>query len=427
MAVGGGGIYGTWKKEKPENTSGAAAVKKSKPANQRNLLLIFFAIFFIAGIGFGWMMLGRPLLKIKESENWLRTSCKIVSSRIKKSRVDKSTTYSVDIVFKYKFSGVEYIGGSYDFMTGSDSDYRSKSKVVDHYSKGKTAYCYVNPDDPVEAVISREFNSPWWLAVIPLIFILVGLGGMIGVWVKKKKRKHVYSSREEPDLNLIGDNGETVLKMKSPPLKNLIGVLIFALLWNGIISIPVSQAAKSWGTNNVDWLLILFMIPFVLAGIAAIVGVVYCFIALFNSKTVVTISNSRPQPGEKVTLSWKIMNSASIDKLEIFLKAEESATYQTHGKNNNTHTRKNTFELLTLLDTTNRDAIHIGKTQFSLPLKTMHSFDGKNNKIIWEIVLHGDIKHRPDLKCEYPITVMPLSQESLHKILRSAETGENNG
>lgn len=169
------------------------------------------------------------------------------------------------------------------------------------------------------------------------------------------------------------------------------------------------------------------MIPFVLVGLGTIAGVIYYFIAMFNSKVVVTISNSCPQLGEKVTLSWKILNSANINRLEIYLKAEESATYQTRGKDNNTCIRKSIFESLKLLETDNKAAIHIGKTQFSIPLNSMHSFDGKNNKISWEITLHGDIKRFPDLKCEYPVTVMPLAQDTLHEILRSAEKEDNNG
>ena len=106
------------------------------------------------------------------------------------------------------------------------------------------------------------------------------------------------------------------------------------------------------------------MIPFVLVGLGTIAGVIYYFIALFNSKVVVTISNPNPRLGETVTLSWKIVNSASVDKLEIYLKAEESATYRTQGKDNNTRTRTSTFELLKLLETDNKDAIHIGRTQF---------------------------------------------------------------
>jgi hypothetical protein len=410
-----------WKKKAPEDESrGAAAVKRENPANQRKFLALFFSVFFFAGAGFGWMMVGRPLMKIKESEKWTQKPCTIISSRIKESRGDKSTTYRVDMTFKYKFGGVEYIGGTYDFMTGSDSDYSSKRKVLNRYPPGTSTYCYVNPENPSEAVISREYNAPWLLALLPLVFILVGAGGVIGVLVKKKKREHIYSSVDEPFVS----SGETVMKMKSSPLKNFAGMLFFALIWNGIISIFVTKAVQSWSTNNVEWFLSFFMIPFVLVGLGTIAGVIYYFIALFNSKVVVTISNPNPRLGETVTLSWKIVNSASVDKLEIYLKAEESATYRTQGKDNNTRTRTSTFELLKLLETDNKDAIHIGRTQFSIPLNTMHSFDGRNNKINWEITLRGDIKRFPDLKCEYPLKIMPLTQKELHNISRSAEKGD---
>lgn len=400
---------------------GAAAVKKTNPKNQRRVMVIFFAIFFIAGSAIGWFMFARPLLKIKASEDWSKKPCTIVSSRIKESRSDKSTTYKVDIVFKYSFNRVEYVSETYDFMSGSDSDYSSKRQVIRRYPPGRSTYCYVNPEEPSEAVISREFNSSWWFVLIPIIFMFIGAGGVIGTLIKKKKRKYIYSPDEEQY------NGETVLKIKSSPLKNLIGITFFALVWNGIISIFIVEDVRSWQAGNIEWFLTLFMIPFVMVGIGTIVAFFYYFIALFNSKLVLVISNSRPQVGEKVILSWKIFNSANIDKLEIFLKAEESATYQSHGENENTHTRKSTFELLSVMDTTNKEAIHIGKTQFTIPRNTMHSFDAKNNKITWEIILHGEIKHFPDLKGEYPISVMPLNQESLHKILRSAENGDNNG
>ncbi len=426
VAIGGGGIYGTWKKEKIENISSAAAVGKRKSEKQLNVPVIFFAVFFIIGGSFGWLVIVNPLLKIKESEKWSKKPCKIISSRVKVSHDNDGSAYKVDIAFKYQFSGKKYISSNYDFVTGSDNDYSSKQQVVDHYPVGKSAYCYVNPENPAEAVISREFNTPWWVAGLASIFMLVGAGGMIGTLLKKKKCKHIYLSNEKPGLNLIGNDGEIILKMKSSPLKNLIGTLFAAVFWNGIVSIFVVIAVESWQTGHVEWFLTLFMIPFVLFGLALIGRVIYCFIALFNSKVVVTISNPRPQPGEKVTLSWKIMNSTSIDKLEIFLKAEEIATYQTQGKDNKTHTSKSTFELLTLLNTSNHDAIHIGETQFIIPSNTMHSFDGKNNKITWEIVLHGNIKRRPDLRGEYPISVMPLNQESLHRISRSTEYGDDN-
>jgi hypothetical protein len=428
VAVGAGGIYAVWKKSAPEKTGSAAvtAAKKIEIKHPRAFLALFFSLFFFAGAGFGWMMVGKPLLKIHESENWPKVPCEIVSSRVKVSHGDDSTTYRADITFRYKFEKMEYIGGSYDFMTGSDSDYSSKSQVVGRYPPGKKTYCYVNPADPVEAVISREFNAPWWMPILPGVFMLVGAGGIIGTLIKKKK-KHVYAPGvEETVPNFVAPDSETVLTMESSPLKNFIAAVFVALFWNGIVSIFVGIAVRSWIRGDVEWFLSFFIIPFVLIGLVMIGAVIYCFIALFNSRVVVTISNPCPQPGEKLTLGWKILNATSVNKLEIYLKGEESATYQGKG-DDNSKTEKSTFELLKLLDTENRDAIHIGRTQFTVPSGTMHSFDGKDNKIQWRIVLRGHIKRRPDINCEYPITLMPFDQESLHKLLRSAENGKENG
>ncbi|MDD5597683.1 MAG: DUF3592 domain-containing protein [Victivallaceae bacterium] len=427
VAIGAGLIYLTWKKTIPEKKYGAAAVKNTAEKGRKVFLPLFFSLFFLAGSGFGWMLVGRPLLKIQASENWPKVPCRIVFSRVKVSRSDKSTSYRVDITFKYEFKGIEYVGGAYDFMAGSDSNCQSKHQVVTLYPPGKKTYCYVNPEDPTEAVISREYNASWWLAAIPAVFMLVGAGGVIGALMKKKK-KHVYSPAVEESVpDFVAPTGETVLKIKSSTLRNFIGAVFVALLWNGIVSLFIGVAVKNWKTGNIEWFLIIFMIPFALIGLALIGAVIYCFVALFNSRVTVTISNPRPQPGEKLTLGWKVINAASVDKLEIFLKGEESATYQTHGKNNSAQTRKSTFELLKLLDTENREAIHIGRTQFTVPRETMHSFDGEHNKIQWQIVLHGVIKRRPDINCEYPITVMPFTREALHKLLRSAENGGENG
>jgi hypothetical protein len=407
MAIGAGGIYFSWKNK--ASVEAAAAVDKKKPVNQKKFLFFFFSIFFLAGCGFGWMMVGRPLVKIQQAKTWKKTPCEIVTSRIVSSKGSKSTTYKIDMAFRYEFSGVKYLGGSYDFMVGSDSGYDSKRKVIRRYPVGKKTYCYVNPEDPAEAVISREYNNPWWLAFLPGIFILVGAGGMIGQFVTKKKKGHVYSRSNvvENDFRAQSAGGEAVLKMKSSPLKNFAGVLFFAAFWNGIVSIFVTKAVKSWGSGNIEWFLSLFMIPFVLIGLVAIGGVIYCFIALFNSKVKLTISNFVPRLGEKVFIGWKINNPNGIERLQIYLKGEEVAIYQSGGKNNSKQTRKSVFEKINILDTANRDAFSNGKAQLTIPANTMHSFDAVHNKINWEIVVRGDIKRRPDLKAEYQINVIP--------------------
>lgn len=422
VGIGLGGIIFTWKKKK-EKTAVETAASIATPASKRKqkaLLVVVFSVFFLSGSWGGWMMIGRPLYKIEQSKDWKRVPCVITTSRVKSSSGSKgSTTYRIVMAFMYKFNGIKYNGGTYDFMTGSDSDAQSKREVIRRYPTGTSTYCYVNPETPSEAVISREYNAPWWAILFVAVFILVGASGLIGT-LFAKKRKHVYQNADEPNLDTLG-NGETILKMKSSPMKNFIGILFAAAFWNGIVSIFVTKAVESWGTGHVEWLLSVFMIPFVFVGMILIGMVIYYFIALFNSRVTVSVSNARPRLGEKITLTWRIANSSKVDKLQIYLQGEESAIYNSGGKNNNRTTTTSIFEQITVMDTDRREAIHAGKALVAIPQNTMHSFDASNTKITWQFALHGDIKRRPDIKGEYVINVLPLDEDGLHKIMRSAE------
>ena len=37
----------------------------------------------------------------------------------------------------------------------------------------------------------------------------------------------------------------------------------------------------------------------------------------------------------------------------------------------------------------------------------MHSFEAENNKILWNLAIHGDIEKWPDVRESFPITVVP--------------------
>lgn len=39
----------------------------------------------------------------------------------------------------------------------------------------------------------------------------------------------------------------------------------------------------------------------------------------------------------------------------------------------------------------------------------MHSFEADNNKILWNLDVHGDIKKWPDVKESFKITVVPAA------------------
>jgi len=50
-----------------------------------------------------------------------------------------------------------------------------------------------------------------------------------------------------------------------------------------------------------------------------------------------------------------------------------------------------------------------GQVGIVLPHETMHSFEADHNKIIWNLDVHGDISHWPDVKESFKISVLPAA------------------
>src|SRR5258708_37257027 len=49
--------------------------------------------------------------------------------------------------------------------------------------------CYVNPVDPTDAVLQRSFDKEYIVAIVPAIFTLVGLGGILLVLRGARKQR----------------------------------------------------------------------------------------------------------------------------------------------------------------------------------------------------------------------------------------------
>jgi hypothetical protein len=49
-----------------------------------------------------------------------------------------------------------------------------------------------------------------------------------------------------------------------------------------------------------------------------------------------------------------------------------------------------------------------GRTETTVPADSMHSFQGDHNRIVWSLVLQGDIPRWPDVKERFEIVVTPM-------------------
>jgi len=178
VAVGGGGIYSLWR---PDG-EGRAAVPRMQQAiqsaNPRGCMGAFFAVFLLAGLGFSLFFI-RPAVKVLAARSWQATPCTIVSSQVRSHSGEDSTTYSVDVLYTYTFGGGEYKSNRYQFLGGSSGGYAEKERMVRRLPPLTRTVCYVNPEEPAEAVLNRDFTTDYAFGLVPLLFVAVGLGGVV--------------------------------------------------------------------------------------------------------------------------------------------------------------------------------------------------------------------------------------------------------
>ena len=57
--------------------------------------------------------------------------------------------------------------------------------------------CKVNPRDPTRALLRSRLTGDMWFALLPLVFILVGGGGMVAMFMKTKENKALSNPLKE--------------------------------------------------------------------------------------------------------------------------------------------------------------------------------------------------------------------------------------
>jgi len=196
-----------------------------------------------------------------------------------------------------------------------------------------------------------------------------------------------------------------MLKPSASPLAKLIGSVCVAAFWNGIVSVFVYQAWQGWRHGHSEWFLSVFLIPFVVIGLVMIGAVVYFFLALFNPRPQLTVNSNAIPLGDTLDVQWMISGRVdSLQRLRIFLEGREEATYT---RGTSTYTDKEVFATVELVNTVNANEMRSGRRALAIPPGTMHSFASRNNKIIWSLRVHGEIRWWPDVSEEFPTTVLP--------------------
>jgi hypothetical protein len=398
-------------------------------AGGRLLLGLFFSVFLLVGVWATYSFALKPWLGVWAARDWVPVTCQIRSSEVRQHDGD-STTYSVAITYSYVVDGREYTGDRYDFTAGSSSGRKAKKAIVARYRVGAESLCYVNPANPQEAVLERTRVRDWGFGLIPLVFVLVGAGGVYFALFGQRKtsgvgdegahsdRWSVRAARFKRETStstkaVTGDpasrstlDGPVTLTPTESRVGKTVGIGIFALFWNWIVSVfVVNLVGDAWGGAWVLWLFVLFLVPFVGIGLFLIGLVVRQLMALANPVPQLTVNRGAFAPGDTLELSWQFEGRRTrLQSVRLFLEGREEATYR---RGTDTKTDREVFATFEIAATSGLSAGEPAHAKLRLPERMMHSFKADNNRIVWSLRVKGEVPRWPDVDEAFELLIVP--------------------
>lgn len=113
--------------------------------------------------------------------SWTETPCQIISSSVDSTR-DEEHPYQFAVAYKYQWEGAPHRSSEFKRGGARFGDYQKAAKLMNRYPAGSKGVCYVDPENPADAVLER--SQPWIVLAVffPLIFVVIGLGGIYFTW-----------------------------------------------------------------------------------------------------------------------------------------------------------------------------------------------------------------------------------------------------
>ena len=322
---------------------------------------VFFAVLLLIGCGaLAALVLLLVVPEWRVNRVFVENTCKVRKTEIQEKLNGESATYQARVNVRHEVDGVVYGAWTYDIATARDlaSSYSSRrqdqQEVLDRFIIDREYSCWYDPADPNLVVLVRGYD--WWIwlvLIIPVSSIVVGGGGVLYSvlhWGKSAERRAAMARRAQQH-DLLGANGRsrrefpnipddsditnspgTRLRFRLPigasPGWALFGVFVACLLVNGIVSLLALSAVRSHLAGEPDWLLTLFTIPFVLAGIGLMVFFVQQLLLTTGiGPTRVEISDHPLHAGQHCRLFLSQSGRLKVKSLTVLLICEEAATY----------------------------------------------------------------------------------------------------
>lgn len=147
---------------------------------------LLLALFCLLLANFVDMYLVTPATKLLASENWIRLSdCEVVDvASAEWPRRDSTEMFQPSVYYRYSLDSKEYLSRRVGFTPGRTWDFSERWMFELDHSVGSEIPCWVNPENPSEAVLIREFSMRYLsgYGLVPLLFCILTGGFALILW-----------------------------------------------------------------------------------------------------------------------------------------------------------------------------------------------------------------------------------------------------
>jgi hypothetical protein len=221
------------------------------------------------GVGMGvWLF--SSLIAHGRMRSWQETPATIVWTKLEShSGSEGGVTYEATAEYTYQYAGRQYSARRVGLYGGSDNfgSYHQDvhRQLSEHQKSGRPFRCYVNPDNPAEAILFRDLR--WWMvgfqAVCAAAFGGAAFGMLaFGIAAYRKEKHERALAALHPDEPWLCKTAWADGKIKSSTVVMTVFRIVFAFFWN-VISIPLTIGLLLERGKNGPWIYLVLVFPIV--------------------------------------------------------------------------------------------------------------------------------------------------------------------
>jgi len=406
----------------PEKVQVSATPERAsrRPSKFRYL----FLFFFVAGGALSAIFYLRTFSQILALDKWQATPCRILSSQVKHPASETETIERLEIVYRYNFNGQEYITNRFHLSAIPTLSHTHKVATMRRHPPGLETVCYVNPVNPAEAVLDRDFSPDLTLGLLPLGFAVVGVAGSLLMFrgASPGRRARLNASRRGPAWPARSSTSGDPLKASLPKRKQAdsgvglkldeieLFLIIFGLFWHAFAALWWWRAG--WDAFGVGISGIVGLLMYWLAG--------YFYLQRFLPDTDLRLSAETLALGEAVDVAWEVGRGVEkIRRLTILLKGQEEIK---EDPPEDSHPYADDYwkslwqKEFRFLETIDRGKIAHGKILITIPTEIQPTFSDSDRKVTWRVHLDGETAwYLPDLTSWRNVTIVsrPAKNENM--------------